>query len=32
MYARSLFGEKGVKFFTIQGPDGEKIEFCERLR
>lgn len=26
------FGEKGVKFFTIQGPDGEKIEFCERLR
>ena len=26
------FWEKGVKFFTIQGPDGEKIEFCERLR
>ncbi|MDE5923632.1 MAG: VOC family protein, partial [Muribaculum sp.] len=26
------FWEKGVKFFTIKGPDGEKIEFCERLR
>ena len=26
------FWEKGVKFFTIEGPDREKIEFCERLR
>ena len=26
------FWGEGVKFFTIQGPDGEKIEFCERLR
>ena len=25
------FWEKGVKFFTIEGPDKEKIEFCERL-
>lgn len=25
------FWEKGVKFFTIQGPNKEKIEFCERL-
>lgn len=26
------FWERGVKFFTIEGPDREKIEFCERLR
>lgn len=26
------FWEKGVRFFTIQGPDCEKIEFCQRLR
>lgn len=25
------FWERGVKFFTIEGPDCEKIEFCERL-
>lgn len=25
------FWEKGVKFFTILGPNKEKIEFCERL-
>lgn len=25
------FWEHGVKFFTIEGPDCEKIEFCERL-
>lgn len=25
------FWENGVKFFTIEGPDKEKIEFCERL-
>lgn len=25
------FWEHGVKFFTIQGPNNEKIEFCERL-
>ena len=25
------FWENGVKFFTISGPNKEKIEFCERL-
>ncbi len=25
------FWERGVKFFTIEGPNCEKIEFCERL-
>lgn len=25
------FWEHGVKFFTIEGPNGEKIEFCEKL-
>lgn len=25
------FWEHGVKFFTIAGPNEEKIEFCERL-
>lgn len=25
------FWEKGVRFFTIIGPNKEKIEFCERL-
>lgn len=25
------FWENGVKFFTITGPNKEKIEFCERL-
>lgn len=25
------FWEKGVRFFTIVGPNNEKIEFCERL-
>ena len=25
------FWEQGVKFFTIVGPNEEKIEFCERL-
>lgn len=25
------FWEKGVKFFTIEGPNKEKIEFCEKL-
>lgn len=29
---RSLpFWEKGVKFFTVLGPNKEKIEFCERF-
>lgn len=29
---RSLpFWEKGVRFFTILGPNKEKIEFCEKL-
>jgi lactoylglutathione lyase len=26
------FWEKGVKFFTIRGPDGEKVEFNQILR
>ena len=25
------FWEHGVRFFTIEGPNKEKIEFCERL-
>jgi catechol 2,3-dioxygenase-like lactoylglutathione lyase family enzyme len=25
------FWEHGVKFFTITGPNAERIEFCERL-
>lgn len=25
------YWEHGVKFFTIEGPNGEKIEFCEKL-
>ena len=25
------FWENGVKFFTILGPDNEKVEFCEKL-
>ena len=25
------FWDKGVKFFTILGPNSEKIEFCEKL-
>ncbi len=26
------FWEHGVKFFTIVGPNSEKIEFCEKLK
>lgn len=26
------FWEHGVRFFTILGPNQEKLEFCERLR
>lgn len=26
------FWEKGVKFFTVTGPNNEKIEFCERMK
>lgn len=25
------FWKNGVKFFTIEGPNKEKIEFCEKL-
>lgn len=25
------FWENGVRFFTIEGPNGEKVEFCEKL-
>lgn len=25
------YWEHGVKFFTIEGPNREKVEFCERL-
>ena len=25
------FWENGVRFFTVEGPDKEKIEFCEKL-
>lgn len=32
MQVRSLpFWDNGVKFFTIVGPNKEKIEFCEKL-
>lgn len=26
------FHEKGVHYFTVRGPGGEKVEFCQRLR
>lgn len=25
------FWERGVRFFTILGPNGEKVEFCQKL-
>lgn len=25
------FWENGIRFFTIVGPNGEKVEFCQRL-
>lgn len=25
------FWDNGVKFFTVQGPNGEKIEFCQYI-
>lgn len=25
------YWERGVRFFTIKGPDNEKIEFCQKL-
>lgn len=28
---RLPFWEKGVKYFTVRGPDGEKVEFNQRL-
>ncbi|HEX2695842.1 MAG TPA: VOC family protein, partial [Acidobacteriota bacterium] len=26
------FWEKGIKYFNVLGPDGERVEFAERLR
>ena len=26
------FWEKGVRYFNVRGPDGEKVEFNERIR
>jgi len=26
------FWEHGIKYFNVRGPDGEKVEFCERLK
>ena len=26
------FWEKGIKYFNALGPDGERVEFSERLR
>ncbi len=26
------FWEKGVRFFNVRGPDGERVEFAERLK
>ena len=25
------FWANGVKFFTVKGPNGEKVEFCQKL-
>ena len=25
------FWANGVKFFTVEGPNGEKVEFCQKL-
>jgi lactoylglutathione lyase len=25
------FWEKGIRYFVVRGPDGEKVEFCQRL-
>ena len=25
------FWAHGVKFFTVEGPNGEKVEFCQKL-
>jgi hypothetical protein len=25
------FWEKGIKYFNVLGPDGERVEFAERL-
>ncbi|MBL8133032.1 MAG: VOC family protein, partial [Anaerolineae bacterium] len=26
------FWEKGIRYFIVRGPDGERVEFCERLK
>lgn len=26
------FWEHGIRYFNVRGPDGEKVEFCERLK
>jgi lactoylglutathione lyase len=26
------FWEKGIRYFNVRGPDGEKVEFCERIK
>jgi lactoylglutathione lyase len=26
------FWEKGIRYFKVCGPDGEKVEFCERIK
>ena len=26
------FWEKGIRYFVVRGPDGEKVEFCERIK
>ncbi len=25
------FWENGIRYFNVRGPDGERVEFCERL-
>lgn len=25
------FWERGIRYFVVRGPDGEKVEFCQRL-
>ncbi len=26
------FWEKGIRYFVVRGPDGERVEFCERIK
>ncbi len=26
------FWEQGIRYFVVRGPDGERVEFCERIK